>query len=480
MRAIIRTAIILASCIVAAGCSNGGKTEEPQPVSDSKGQKQTEEKVNSESQNEEEEQTHKMAIQLGQAASTAEELSKFPPGQLTKGFSIDQETSMWVGQEVPADIREDFLEEMRPILDSTKDPEELYAVFLHLLGGARYQEVVEPLVYFSPAFKEPVLPEPYEITAEGKPASIPSKAIILLDASSSMLLQADGKLKMDTAKSAVKGFAATIGNESDVSLYVYGHAGTQNKSDKALSCGTIDEVYPLNKYKGKEFEQAVDSVKASGWTPLAGAIKQARLDHEKTEEDLTLYIVSDGAETCDGNPVEEAKAFAELSKERHVNVIGFQVDQTAESQLKQVAEAGNGTYLAANSLEEMTDGISKMWLPSDLDLVSLMYFKADAWPKTMAYDKVRRLATSARDLIRVESNRFAGAAKLLEAEGLIDQPTKDELLNIAERHREQYNQMINTLEEEKDTLIQDESDRIDKKIDDYMKRIDKLKKEQGK
>lgn len=479
MKAIIKTVIIVASCIVAAGCSDGGKAEEAQPVSDTKGQKQAEEKVNTEKKKDEE-QLQKMSIQLGQAASTAEELAQFPPGQLTKDFSMEQETSMWVGQEVPADIKDEFLNEMRPIVESTKGPEELYAVFLHLLGGARYQEVVEPFVHFSPAFKEPVLPEPYEITAEGKPAAIPSKAIILLDASSSMLLQADGQLKMDTAKSAVKGFAATIGSESDVSLYVYGHAGTQNKSDKVLSCGTIDEEYPLNKYKEKEFEQAVDSVKASGWTPLAGAIKQARLDHEKTEEDLTLYIVSDGAETCDGNPVEEAKAFAELSKERHVNVIGFQVDQEAESQLKQVAEAGNGTYLAADSLEEMTDGISKMWLPSDLDLVSLMYFKADAWPKTMAHDKVRRLATSARDLIRVESYRFAGAAKLLEGEGLIDQATKDELLGIAERHREQYDQMIDALEEEKDTLIQDESDRIDKKIDDYMERIEKLKKEQGK
>ncbi|MBB4824204.1 Ca-activated chloride channel family protein [Sporosarcina luteola] len=474
-------AIIAAFCLMATGCSAGEKTEVDQSASGKESEVVDKEIVDKkESGPSSEESEMDISNQMGEAATTPEELAQFPPGQLTKEFSVDRETSMWIGKKVHEDIQEDFLNEMESILESTNDPEDLYAVFLHVLGGAQYHEVVQPLIDYAPDFKEPILPEPYEMTTEGAPAAIPEKAIILLDASSSMLLQADGKLKMDTAKRAVKGFAATIGSESDMSLYVYGHAGTQNKSDKSLSCSTIDEMYPLGEYKEKEFDNAVDSVTASGWTPLAGAIKQARLDHEQTGEDLTLYIVSDGAETCDGNPVEEARAFAELSKDRHVNVIGFQVDQTAESQLKEVAEAGNGTYLSANSLEEMTEGIAKLWLPSDLDLVGLMYFQADAWPKTMARDKVGKLASLANDQIRVESDRFEGAAYLLERKKMIEPSTKEELLAIAERHREQYKQLVEELKEEKYTLIQDELDRIDKKIDEYRERMMKLKKEQGK
>ena len=468
-----RLLFILVACFAMAGCSKGAEPAEEQSSVQDEEKTNEPEKVEAAEENPEDKLMD--SIPTGEAATTIEEIAALAPGELTKDFSVDRETSMWIGKEVHADIRKEFLNEMESITATTKDPHELYGAFLHLLGGARYKETVQPLVDYTPSFKEPILPEPYETTVDGKPTTIPSKAILLLDASSSMLLQADGRLKMDTAKNAVKGFATTIGKESDMSLYVYGHAGTQNQSDKNLSCGTIDEIYPLGEYKEAEFDKAVDEVKASGWTPLAGAIKQARLDHEQTTDDITLYIVSDGAETCDGDPVAEAKAFAELSKDRHVNVIGFQVDQQAESQLKDVAEAGNGSYMAANTIEDFSTGMSKLWLPSDIDLVGLMFEQADAWPEAMAYDKVRKLAGRAKDAVRLESDRFAGAANLLQQEGMIDESVRDELLVIIEMHRDQYRAMVDEREESKMQLIKDEVTRIDQKIDDYLERMRKLK-----
>lgn len=470
------TIVLFAALIALSGCSKG---ESEKSFSAKEQQTDKADKADKEIVEETEEETESETedpVPTGKRATSLEELAALPPGELTKDFSVERETSIWIGKEVHSDIREAFLSEMEGITVVTQKPEELYGVFLHLLGGAQFKETIQPLVDYSPSFKEPILPEPYEINVEGKPATLPSKAIILLDASSSMLLHADGRLKMDTAKSAVKGFAMTIGKESDVSLYVYGHAGTQNKADKNVSCSTIDEVYPLGEYTETEFDKAVDEVKASGWTPLAGAIKQARLDHEQSTEDITLYIVSDGAETCDGDPVAEAKAFAELSKDRHVNVIGFQVDQQSESQLKEVAEAGNGTYMAADTLEDFSSNMSKLWLPSDLDLVGLMFVKADAWPKTMAHDKVRRLGDRARGSIRIESDRFVGAANLLEREGMIDESTRDELLSIIEKHREEYRGMLEQWIETKNKMINDEVDRIDKKIEDYINRMKELKK----
>ncbi|MBD7984235.1 hypothetical protein H9649_06565 [Sporosarcina sp. Sa2YVA2] len=410
-------------------------------------------------------------------AQTVEEIASMPPGQLTKDFTIEKETSMWNTIEVPKEIREEFLLETKPIIQSTNDPEVIYRSIMHLLGGAKYEELVSPFITYSPSFAEPILPEPYEITEGGKEVTQPAKALILLDASSSMLLQADGRLKMDTAKIAVKSFAMTVGKESEVSLYVYGHKGTQNKSDKELSCGTIEEVYPLGKYAEKKFNEAVDDVKANGWTPLAEAIKQARLDHENTTDDITVYIVSDGAETCGGDPVAEAKAFSELAKDRHVNVIGFQVDKEAESQLKAVAEAGNGTYMAADSLEEMTVGISKMWFPSDLDLVSLVYASPIGWPEAMALKKVLDYASNSKKAIQVENERFIGAARLLQEEGLIDKDMMDSVLKHITHQKETYDELIGELETEKRQLVDDEVKRIVTKIEDYQARVRTLKEE---
>ncbi len=47
-----------------------------------------------------------------------------------------------------------------------------------------------------------------------------------------MLLNVEGKQKMAVAKTAANRFATTIGTNHDISLIVYGHAGTQNDEDK--------------------------------------------------------------------------------------------------------------------------------------------------------------------------------------------------------------------------------------------------------
>lgn len=408
-------------------------------------------------------------------AMSVEEMIDLPVGRLTKDFTVEQETSMWASREVPAQIRSEFLEEIGSFLQNEKDLQVIHEVLIAYLGGSQYKNLVEPLFTYSPTFKEPLLPEPYEVNDGGTKEEAPTNAIILLDASSSMLLPTEGRLKMDVAKSAVSSFAQTMGQKSDVSLYAYGHKGTQEDRDKELSCTGIEEVYPLGKYNDDAFEKTLDKVFAKGWTPLAGAIAAARKDHEATNEDITLYIVSDGEETCGGDPVAEAKKFAQEHPVGKVNVIGFQVDNKAESQLKAVAKAGNGSYLSANTLEEMTGQMTKIWLPSDLDLVSLIYQKPIGWPHTMARDKVHKYHEKIKDAIRVENLRISGAVALLKKEELIDEQQQAELETLVEEKAKSYRRLIEEQANEKLDLVDSEVDRIVKKIDDYQERMNELK-----
>lgn len=412
-------------------------------------------------------------------ANTVEEIALIPSGLLTKDRTLDQETSAWASREVPSSVQAEFLEAMRAFLQDEKDPQRIHEALITYLGSPFYETRVEPLITYSPNFKEPLLPEPYEINEGGEREEAPANAIILLDASSSMLLYADGRLKMDTAKNAVSSFADTMGQKSAVSLYAYGHLGTQNDEDKELSCTGIEEIYPLGDYDDESFTQAMQEVEAKGWTPLAGAIAKAREDHQQTTGDITLYIVSDGAETCGGDPIAEAKAFAEAHPDGKVNVIGFQVDDQAESQLQAVAEAGGGSYLAADTLEEMTEQITKLWLPSDIDLISLVYAKPTGWPQTWALDDVRRSQSTLKSIIRVEALRLEGAVSLLVKEGLLDETVGDEVRQLVEEKADRYQTMIENLATEKTDFINQEVDRIVNKIDDYQRRMEELKKEQS-
>ncbi|WP_380151145.1 vWA domain-containing protein [Kroppenstedtia eburnea] len=179
---------------------------------------------------------------------------------------------------------------------------------------------------------------------------------ILLDASGSMAAQVSGGRKMDVAKDAVETFVSTFPEEANVSLIAYGHKGSNNKKDKQLSCSEIEEIYPLDTYEKSNFSNALKSVDATGWTPLADAIKKSgetlKANAEKNSKNI-VYIVSDGLETCGGNPAKEAEALQKDGISATVNIIGFDVNNAEQQALKEVAEAGGGTFTSANSKSEL-------------------------------------------------------------------------------------------------------------------------------
>ncbi len=60
-----------------------------------------------------------------------------------------------------------------------------------------------------------------------------------------------------------------------------------------------------------------------------------------------VYLISDGEETCGGDPVAAAKALNGSGVNAIVNVIGFDVDAETRAQLEAISEAGGGKYFAA-------------------------------------------------------------------------------------------------------------------------------------
>ncbi len=84
----------------------------------------------------------------------------------------------------------------------------------------------------------------------------------------------------------------------------------------------------------------------TGWTPVAGALRAAAEAFRGKEGEVNrVYLVSDGIETCDGDPVAAARQLHETTGLAvQVNVVGFGVDRDAAQQLRRVAEVAGGTY----------------------------------------------------------------------------------------------------------------------------------------
>ncbi|MEN0641867.1 VWA domain-containing protein [Alkalicoccobacillus gibsonii] len=181
---------------------------------------------------------------------------------------------------------------------------------------------------------------------------------ILIDASGSMAAEIDGKPKMDIAKDAVQAFAADLPAEANVAIHVYGHKGSNQTDGKEESCSQTETLYPFNEYEEEGVQSALDSFQATGYTPIALAIEEAGALFPEDGENI-IYIVSDGEETCGGDPVEATKALQDSGVAAVVHIIGFDVNDEERQALEAIADAGEGEYFSADNEEMLDETFSK-------------------------------------------------------------------------------------------------------------------------
>lgn len=232
--------------------------------------------------------------------------------------------------------------------------EELETAILQLIREDYHAEV-ETFVTFDPTVDISVdrpdeeLEEPSEDMATST-----SHFAILLDASGSMNNTSDGTTRMELAKEAIGNFIDILPENSTVSLRVYGHEGTGSDDDKKLSCSSTESLYN-GEMNEKEFMKALQAVQPAGWTPIANALEESEKDIPENSSTAIVYVVSDGIETCDGDPVKVAEQLNQKGVQPIINIIGFQVDDEAQELLKQVAEAGKGEFTYAGNKQDLED-----------------------------------------------------------------------------------------------------------------------------
>lgn len=241
---------------------------------------------------------------------------------------------------------------------------------------------------------------------------------ILLDSSGSMAAKIGGKTKMEIAKEAVRNYASKLPQGSNVMLRVYGQKGSNADSDKKVSCESTEVVYKLNTYNESDFQNSLDQFKPTGWTPIAGAIKAAQKDLEGQNKDKAenlIYVVSDGVETCDGDPAAAAKSIAESTQKAKVNVIGFDVNDEGQQSLKKIAQAGGGEYQSVNSAADFEKYLlgekNKLWLEwqtwSDENFMQAQQIASDK------FNEVHNRHSDILNKIVEEKSRLEKGVKLL-------------------------------------------------------------------
>ncbi len=193
---------------------------------------------------------------------------------------------------------------------------------------------------------------------EGRPAlSLNDRAVeIVVDASKSMWGQIGGQSKMEIAKTTLEEVSYWLPDDLDLALRAYGSTSPSDRND----CADSSLLVPFGERNREYIRHAIAGLRPTGQTPIAFALNQAARDFGSLQSDRTLVLVSDGIESCGGDPV--AAAYALRQQGVVVHLIGFGLGNAADedsASLQAIADASGGRYVTAGSAEELKAALAE-------------------------------------------------------------------------------------------------------------------------
>ena len=177
--------------------------------------------------------------------------------------------------------------------------------------------------------------------------------LFILDASGSMWGKVGGETKIETAKRSLSHLISDLPSETKVGLMAYGHR-------EKGSCTDVEVLLPVGQATAAQISDQLERIVPVGKTPIAYSLEQTADAFVGLEEGSNnVVLISDGIETCDGDPCAVAGTIANSSINVRVHVVGFDIARKDREQLECIAKLGKGEYFAADSIEGFAAAVTK-------------------------------------------------------------------------------------------------------------------------
>jgi hypothetical protein len=194
----------------------------------------------------------------------------------------------------------------------------------------------------------------------GGPVSLASGAAVelILDTSGSMLQPLGDGLRIDVAKAALTDVVtSTVPPGTPLVLRVFGSEPDSCETNLAIPLQPLD---PASASEQIATLQAVNLVK----TPIGASLERVTDDLAGIDGPKVVVLVTDGEETCGGDPAAAIQALRDAGIDVRVNIVGFAVDDTAlEAQFAEWARIGGGVYVPADAPEDLGPAIATALAP---------------------------------------------------------------------------------------------------------------------
>ena len=165
---------------------------------------------------------------------------------------------------------------------------------------------------------------------------------IVLDASGSMLQRIGSQRRIDIAAHTLKQLTSTvIPAGTPFALRVFGR--------DAASCQTALEL-PLKPLDATAVDKQLKALepKQGARTPIAASLEAVAADLRAAKGERLVILVTDGEETCGGDPVASIRKLKQAGVGVRINIVGFAIDDAAlASTFRLWSDVGGGAYFEA-------------------------------------------------------------------------------------------------------------------------------------
>ncbi|MCH8612280.1 vWA domain-containing protein [Arsenicicoccus dermatophilus] len=186
------------------------------------------------------------------------------------------------------------------------------------------------------------------------------RMLLILDSSGSMAARdAAGRSRMEGAQAALRSVIDGLPDDAQVGLRVYG--SRVRVSGKAApgspACTDSRLVVPVGRLDRRAMKDQIARFAPYGDTPIGYTLEQVVGDLGRSGQ-RSVVLVSDGEESCSGDPCAVAKRLSTEGIAMNVHTVGLEVGEAAKRQLQCIAEATGGSYHDATS-QDLTRTINE-------------------------------------------------------------------------------------------------------------------------
>lgn len=218
---------------------------------------------------------------------------------------------------------------------------------LRYSAGQSYKALARRDIRITPAAELPG-----RLQVKSKPSELHHAVEIILDASGSMLQRLDGGRRIEIARKRLESLVnETIPANTPFALRVFGKEVDSCQSDLEI---------PLSPLNAKAVSAKLSGIEAKNGakTAIADSLAALRQDLASVSGEKLVIVLTDGEETCDGDPAATIAALKEEGFDLRVNIIGFAIDDsTLEAKFAHWAQAGSGLYFPAGNAEQLNQSL---------------------------------------------------------------------------------------------------------------------------